>query len=326
MQTCHEAAPCGPWLKRMTLLHVAPRSLIIWNINVRVFIFHCREETEWKCRFKPQVDEDIWVSAAVFLTGAPHQVPLLLSQLVLHHPHHVFSLLPLKPVPLVHSKTFQMNCFQHGKATHLKPLLFHSVVFVQLGLQEAEVPELLDIDVILLLQIFLNILVLVHEGGPGWVHRDKMFTQGVGSASTLLTCELTSHSAVFEASSDISPALASFSQFCCPDWFRQTQHCPACLWSSPHFPNDTQFSTGLTLKHRKEEELQSKEKSHIPEPLWQQLSRPFPSRWFQVVWRWRQFSFPVEICASCVHLTCAIIIHYKAKKCLKITHLAACYL
>lgn len=58
--------------------------------------FTAGEEMEWKWRFKPQADEAVLVNAAVFLTGAPHQVPLLLPQFVLHHPHHVFSLLPLK--------------------------------------------------------------------------------------------------------------------------------------------------------------------------------------------------------------------------------------
>lgn len=66
---------------------------------------------------------------------------------------------------------------------------------------------------------------------------------GVGSALILAAGGLTSHSAVFEASSDISPAPASFSRFCCPDWFRQTRRCPACLWSSLHFPDDAHKRT-----------------------------------------------------------------------------------
>lgn len=130
------------------------------------------------------------------------------------------------------------------------------MVFVQLGLQEAEVSELFHKDVILLLQIFLNLLILIHESGPEWLEWDNIFTQatvrtdiqfGVGSASFLLACELTSHSAVFEASSYISPALVSFSLFCCQDWFHQTQRCPACLWSSPHFPDDKHKCTVTSL-------------------------------------------------------------------------------
>lgn len=51
------------------------------------------------------------------------------------------------------------------------------MVFIQLRLQEAEVPELLHKDVILLLQIFLNLLIFIHESRPKQQERDKGFMQ-----------------------------------------------------------------------------------------------------------------------------------------------------
>lgn len=68
-------------------------------------------------------------------------------------------------------KQFQTKSFSKTSKntiwlTHLKPLLFQSVVFIQLRFQEAEIPELLHKDVILLLQIFLNLLIFIHECRP----------------------------------------------------------------------------------------------------------------------------------------------------------------
>lgn len=60
--------------------------------------------------------------------------------------------------------------------TYLKPLLFQSVVFIQLRLQVAKVLELLHKGVILLLQIFFNLLIFIHEGWSAILREEQHVT------------------------------------------------------------------------------------------------------------------------------------------------------
>lgn len=41
LYTCHDAISYGPRFRRSTLFHVAVRTLVLWNIHIRLFIFHC---------------------------------------------------------------------------------------------------------------------------------------------------------------------------------------------------------------------------------------------------------------------------------------------
>lgn len=41
LYTCHDAISYGPRFGRSTLFHVAVRTLVLWNIHIRLFIFHC---------------------------------------------------------------------------------------------------------------------------------------------------------------------------------------------------------------------------------------------------------------------------------------------
>lgn len=60
-------------------------------------------------------------------------------------------------------RTFEKKCFAYCIFTHLKPLLFQSVVLIKLRLQKGEVSELLHVGLIVFLQIFLDLLVFIHE-------------------------------------------------------------------------------------------------------------------------------------------------------------------
>lgn len=60
-------------------------------------------------------------------------------------------------------RRFEKKYFAYCIFTHLKPLLFQSVVLIKLRLQKGEVSELLHVGLIMFLQIFLNLLVFIHE-------------------------------------------------------------------------------------------------------------------------------------------------------------------
>lgn len=60
-------------------------------------------------------------------------------------------------------RTFEKKCFAYCIFKHLKPLLFQSVILIKLRLQKGEVSELLHVGLIVFLQIFLDLLVFIHE-------------------------------------------------------------------------------------------------------------------------------------------------------------------
>lgn len=55
---------------------------------------------------------------------------------------------------------------QKGLGTHLKPLLLHPVMIFQLLLQISQIPKLLEINSILLLQFLLDLLIFIHKRWP----------------------------------------------------------------------------------------------------------------------------------------------------------------
>ena len=68
----------------------------------------------------------------------------------------------------VQSNTREPNqrSVQKGLSTHLKPLLLHPVMILQLLLQISQIPKLLEINFILLLQFLLNLLIFIHKRWP----------------------------------------------------------------------------------------------------------------------------------------------------------------
>lgn len=105
--TCHEAIPCESGFKGPRFFKVAVRPIIVWNLRVRVLIFHChREQHVWRWTNSFHL-----LSASVrafgFLTGIFHERSLLLFQFVLHYPAIVFSFLQSAQVSLCWMHKFQ---------------------------------------------------------------------------------------------------------------------------------------------------------------------------------------------------------------------------
>lgn len=76
-----------------------------------------------------------------------------------------------------HRKSLLYISYTH---TDLKPLLLQSVPLIQLRLQEAEVPELLHVDGVLLLQVFLDFFIFIHKGWPTKIDREqKVFSKAI---------------------------------------------------------------------------------------------------------------------------------------------------
>lgn len=78
----------------------------------------------------------------------------------------------------VQSNTPELNqrSVQKGLGTHLKPLLLHPVIILQLLLQISQIPKLLKINFILLLQFLLNLLIFIHKRWPRttkWKKKNK---------------------------------------------------------------------------------------------------------------------------------------------------------
>ena len=44
--TCHEAVSCWPWLRRPRFFKVAIWTFVLWNVQVRVLVFHCQKQVK----------------------------------------------------------------------------------------------------------------------------------------------------------------------------------------------------------------------------------------------------------------------------------------
>lgn len=124
LQTCHEAVPRRSRPKRMTLLHVAPRSLVFWNINVRVFILHCRRRNGMKAQVQSTGRQGCLGERCCCphrsSSSGPSPPPLVCAA----SSSSRFQPPAIKTIPFICStyKTFQMNCLQHDTHTHTSNL------------------------------------------------------------------------------------------------------------------------------------------------------------------------------------------------------------